>query len=106
MEEQAAIARKKFTLMEFGRTGAPINKNLLNPDWVDAAKEQLAKNVDLTKILSDRESIALAFHSDFELAMITKDLVPEAKSAQKEKSLELEQPQLQNQAPQNNVAMM
>lgn len=104
MENQAAIARKKFTLMEFGRTGAPINKNLLDEDWVNAAKDQLAKNVGLTKILSDREAIDEAFHSDFDLAMITKDLVPEPKSVQKEKSLELEQPQLQ--APQNNVATM
>lgn len=104
MENRAAIARKKFTLMEFGRTGAPINKNLLDENWVDAAKAQLAKNVDLKKILSDRKSISEAFHSDFELAMITKELVPEAKSGQKEKSLELEQPQLQ--AAQNNVAAM
>lgn len=104
MENQAAIARKKFTLLEFNRTGAPINKNLLNENWVDAAKNQLAKNVDLTKILSSGKSITDAFHSEFDLAMATKDLVLEAKSAQKEKSLELEQPQLQ--AAQNNVATM
>ena len=104
MEKQAAIARKKFTLLEFNRTGAPINKNLLNENWVDAAKNQLAKNVDLTKILSSGKSITDAFHSEFDLAMATKDLVQEAKSAQKEKSLELEQPQLQ--AAQNNVATM
>ena len=104
MEKQAAIARKKFTLMEFGRTAAPVTKNLLNADWVSAAKNQLAKNVDLKQLLSNKESISNAFHSELELAMITKELVPEAKSGQKEKSLELEQPQLQ--APQNNIAMM
>jgi hypothetical protein len=106
MENQAAIARKKFTLMELGRTGAPITKNLLNDNWVNAAQNQLAKNVDLTKILSSGKSIIHAFYSDFELATITKELVPEAKSGQMEKSLELEQPALQNQAPQHSIAMM
>ena len=104
MEKQAAIARKRFTLREFGRTAAPVTKNLLNADWVSAAKNQLAKNVDLKQLLSSKESISNAFHSELELAMITKELVPEAKAGQKEKSLELEQPQLQ--APQNNIAMM
>lgn len=106
MESQAAIARKKFTLMELDRTAAPITKNLLNADWVDAAKNQLAKNVDLKQVLTNNESISKAFHSELELAMITKELVPEAESGQKEKSLEMEQPQLQNQAPQSNIAMM
>ena len=104
MQKQAAIASSKYALFEFTRSAPPINKNLLNENWVNAAKEQLAKNVDLTKILSSGKSIIDAFHSDFDLAMATKDLVPEAKSGQKEKSLEMEQPQLQ--APQNNAAMM
>ena len=106
MKKQAAIASAKHTLFEFTRSAPPINKNLLNENWVDAAKNQLAKNMVLTKILSSGKSIIDAFHSDFELAMATKDLVPQVKSGQKEKSLELEQPQLQNQASQNNIAMM
>jgi hypothetical protein len=105
MKMTAQIANGKNTLFELTRTAPPINKNLLNPDWINAAKEQLAKNMDLTKVLTSRKNIAEAFYSDFELAMDTKDLVPETKSAQLQKSLEIDQPQLQSQAPQNNMVM-
>ena len=105
MKQQAPIAKAKETLFQLTRTAPPINKNLLNENWVVAAKEQLAKNLDLPKILTSRKNIAEAFYSDFELAMSTKDLVPETKSAQLQKSLEINQPQLQNQAPQNSMGM-
>lgn len=105
MKMTLQTAKAKESLFQLTRTAPPINKNLLNENWVDAAKEQLAKNLDLPKILTSRKNIAEAFYSDFELAMDIKDLVPEPKSAQLQKSLEINQPQLQNQAPQNSMGM-
>ena len=105
MKMTAQTAKAKHTLFEFSRTAPPIIKNLLNPDWVNAAKEQLATNLDLPKILTSRKNIIDTFYSDFELAMDTNVLVPETKSAQLQNSLEINQPQMQNQVPQNNMAM-
>jgi hypothetical protein len=107
VKQERDITNGKMTLYELKRESAPILKDLIKPDWVDAVKVQLSQHAKLPEAISSDKGIIDLFHSASELGMTTKTLALKPQAEQQEKALGINGPEIQNselQAPRNNVA--
>ena len=93
MKKASLFARGQFMLQEFSRPGFPINKMLLNREWVEQVKNQLGEAVDLPQLASgNRKAIGDLFATKETITKATENLVVESKPILVEKEPQMQAP--------------
>ena len=93
MKKASLFARGQFMLQEFSRPGFPINKMLLNREWVEQVKNRLGEAVDLPQLASgNRKALGDLFAAKETITKATENLVVESKPILVEKEPQMQAP--------------
>lgn len=111
LKREGQLARHRFNLMDLQRPAHALNRDLMDPKWVAALKDQIADNMDLSSMITgSREEIGKRFAQDSKLMakLDTTVLKFEANAAQKSApEMVAEAPKLEEAQPEKaNSGMM
>lgn len=90
VKQEKDITNGKMALFELKRESAPILKDLIKPDWVEAVKDQLAQHTNLPEVITSNKSIVDMFASASDLGKTTKNVLSNINAEQMEKLIEPE----------------